>query len=416
MSSRRVRERAVRRPGNFRGRAAHGRRGGGERVRAHARCKFSVRPKAVIDRDVAARFSEPDAPAPARRLIGEAGKLRFQRQREFNGVLPEENPALRAPPRRPRGRDDPAAEARALERAFDDVAEELEAFEEDCGRAEAARARSPPCAPRSATESRRSGNWTKASRARGPRRTGRSDGGRPGEEAKRRVPRRFFLPRPGRRFKKPRHARKKPTRGLARRAHVPASDQRRGRIVREVQRERQAQLLVVRQVPHTGSILLANVPEGGLEGAKVACGAKNPKAVAHGSVAAGGLAGGWALRMSKPGDRCARCLGHCNDGSCRVPHPAMDRDLKGCPSAVMATWKPSTAARSDEMARAHGGQNLLSGPRYCYEGEHTKARRAKGDARRVQPFTVHITQSSSLQAEIDAVPKDRVSRRHQRDR
>lgn len=65
--------------------------------------------------------------------------------------------------------------------------------------------------------------------------------------------------------------------------------------------------------------------------------------------------------------------------------------------------------RSDEMETdAHGGQNLLSGPRYCYEGEHTKARLAKGDARRVQPFTVHITQSSSLQAEIDAVPKDTV--------
>ena len=65
--------------------------------------------------------------------------------------------------------------------------------------------------------------------------------------------------------------------------------------------------------------------------------------------------------------------------------------------------------RSDEMETdAHGGQNLMSGPRYCYEGEHTKARLAKGDARRVQPFTVHITQSSSLQAEIDAVPKDTV--------
>lgn len=131
MSSRRVRERAVRRPGNFRGRAAPTDDEAEANAFARMRdAKFSVRPKAVIDRDVAARFSEPDAPAPARRLIGEAGKLRFQRQREFNGVLPEENPALRAPPRRPRSRDDPAEEARALERAFDDVAEELEAFEE----------------------------------------------------------------------------------------------------------------------------------------------------------------------------------------------------------------------------------------------------------------------------------------------
>ena len=271
MSSRRVRERAVRRPGNFRGRAAPTDDEAEANAFARMReAKFSVRPKAVIDRDVAARFSEPDAPAPARRLIGEAGKLRFQRQREFNGVLPEENPALRAPPRRPPRRDDPAEEARAMERAFDDVAEELEAFEErlrTCrGGAREVAALRAEVGDRVATLRR---NWTKASRARGPRRTGRSDADAPAKSRKDECLVVFFLPPPGTTLYISHDAlERSPLADSLEEAHVPASDQRRGRIVREVRRERQAQLLVVRQVPHTGSILLAVVPEGGLEGAQ----------------------------------------------------------------------------------------------------------------------------------------------------
>ena len=84
----------VRRPTNFTGAPplmdAEATRASFEKNKAR---RPGVRPKALSDLENAARREEaPLPPAPSRRLIGEQGKLRFQRLREFNGRLPEEQP------------------------------------------------------------------------------------------------------------------------------------------------------------------------------------------------------------------------------------------------------------------------------------------------------------------------------------
>ena len=143
---------------------------------------------------------------------------------------------------------------------------------------------------------------------------------------------------------------------------------------------------------------------------KDVCGVKNPKAVAHESVSAGGLAGGWASKLSKPEDRCTRCLCDCNDGVCRVPHPVMDRDMKGMMhemSGDRAVVETMHCRACDQMYEVSNKKHK-SGPRYCYEGPHTKAPLAKGDAKRVQPLTVHITESPRLQRSINAISEDTV--------
>ena len=84
----------VRRPTNFTGAPpltdAEATRASFEKSKAR---RPGVRPKALSDLENAARREEaPVPPAPARRLICEQGKLRFQRLREFSGRLPEEQP------------------------------------------------------------------------------------------------------------------------------------------------------------------------------------------------------------------------------------------------------------------------------------------------------------------------------------
>ena len=84
----------VRRPTNFTGAPpltdAEAMRASFEKSKAR---RPGVRPKALSDLENAARREEaPLPPAPSRRLIGEQGKLRFQRLREFSGRLPEEQP------------------------------------------------------------------------------------------------------------------------------------------------------------------------------------------------------------------------------------------------------------------------------------------------------------------------------------
>ena len=84
----------VRRPTNFTGAPpltdAEATRASFEKSKAR---RPGVRPKALSDLENAARREEaPLPPAPSRRLIGEQGKLRFQRLREFSGRLPEEQP------------------------------------------------------------------------------------------------------------------------------------------------------------------------------------------------------------------------------------------------------------------------------------------------------------------------------------
>ena len=150
---------------------------------------------------------------------------------------------------------------------------------------------------------------------------------------------------------------------------------------------------------------------------KDVCGVKNPKAVAHESVTAGGraggLAGGWASNLTKPGDRCTRCLGDCNDGVCQVPHPVIDQDMQGmCASREGRTENFHCRACNRMYAMEtthHSGRKHKSGPMYCYEGEHTKDPLAKGDTRRVQPLTVHIKECPRLQSKISAIPEDTVN-------
>jgi len=130
----------VRRPTNFTGRAplseAEALRASFERSKTR---RPAVRPRALSDLENAARRNEVQIPpAPTRRLIGEEGKSRFQRLREFNGRLPEEHPASvpagssgrlgdsgRAASTT-RGEAPPKQTAEAL---FDAVAEEIEARE-----------------------------------------------------------------------------------------------------------------------------------------------------------------------------------------------------------------------------------------------------------------------------------------------
>lgn len=143
---------------------------------------------------------------------------------------------------------------------------------------------------------------------------------------------------------------------------------------------------------------------------KQVCGVKNPKAVAHESVAAAGLSGGWASKLTKPGEKCTRCLGDRNDGLCRVPHPVMERDFTGSTYSSEA-FEEGFFCRACEQTYTvettrQGGKKHKSGPRYCYEGEHTTVPLAKGDARRVQPRSVYLTESSNLQRQIMDIPED----------
>jgi hypothetical protein len=140
------------------------------------------------------------------------------------------------------------------------------------------------------------------------------------------------------------------------------------------------------------------------------CGVKNPKAVAHESVAAAGLSGGRASKLTKPGEKCTRCLGICNDGLCLVPHPVMERDFT-CSTMSSEGFEESFFCRACEQTYSlvttrPGGKKHQSGPRYCYEGKHTTAPLAKGDARRVQPRSVYLMESSNLQRQIMDIPED----------
>lgn len=83
----------VRRPGNFKGNAPLTEAQAVKEQFEHAKRNHrpAVRPKLVSELENERRRVEvPFVPAPSRRLIGEEGKLRFQRLREFNGRLPEE--------------------------------------------------------------------------------------------------------------------------------------------------------------------------------------------------------------------------------------------------------------------------------------------------------------------------------------
>ena len=126
LSSKRLSAAKVRRPRNFKGRPDPT----DEEAEALAfaaarRVRPSVRPRAVIDRENA-RAPVDGPPAPTRRLIGEAGKLRFQRLREFNGTLPEENPALRATVSKPNHDERSESEVARMERMFDTLAGEID--------------------------------------------------------------------------------------------------------------------------------------------------------------------------------------------------------------------------------------------------------------------------------------------------
>ena len=126
LSSKRLSAAKVRHPRNFKGRPDPT----DEEAEALAfaaarRVRPSVRPRAVIDRENA-RAPVDGPPAPTRRLIGEAGKLRFQRLREFNGTLPEENPALRATVSKPNHDERSESEVARMERMFDTLAGEID--------------------------------------------------------------------------------------------------------------------------------------------------------------------------------------------------------------------------------------------------------------------------------------------------
>jgi hypothetical protein len=120
----------VRRPTNFTGAPpltdAEAVRASFEKSKAR---RPGVRPKALSDLENAARREEaPVPPAPSRRLIGEQGKLRFQRLREFNGRLPEEQPENVADARRARKELDakPKTTRETAETLFSQVALEIE--------------------------------------------------------------------------------------------------------------------------------------------------------------------------------------------------------------------------------------------------------------------------------------------------
>jgi hypothetical protein len=119
----------VRRPTNFTGAPpltdAEAVRASFEKSKAR---RPGVRPKALSDLENAARREEaPLPPAPSRRLIGEQGKLRFQRLREFNGRLPEEQPENVADARRAREESaKPKTTRETAETLFSQVALEIE--------------------------------------------------------------------------------------------------------------------------------------------------------------------------------------------------------------------------------------------------------------------------------------------------
>ena len=119
----------VRRPTNFTGAPpltdAEAVRASFEKSKAR---RPGVRPKALSDLENAARREEaPLPPAPSRRLIGEQGKLRFQRLREFNGRLPEEQPENVADARRARTESaKPRTTRETAETLFSQVAVEIE--------------------------------------------------------------------------------------------------------------------------------------------------------------------------------------------------------------------------------------------------------------------------------------------------
>ena len=83
----------VRRPGNFTGKEPVTEAQAVDEMFEEAKKNYrpTVRPKAVSElENIARREEKINPPAPSRRLIGEEGKLRLQRLREFNGKLPEE--------------------------------------------------------------------------------------------------------------------------------------------------------------------------------------------------------------------------------------------------------------------------------------------------------------------------------------
>jgi len=119
----------VRRPTNFTGAPpltdAEAMRASFEKSKAR---RPGVRPKALSDLENAARREEaPLPPAPSRRLIGEQGKLRFQRLREFSGRLPEEQPENVGDGRSRRKKESREETTRAVaETLFGQIAVEIE--------------------------------------------------------------------------------------------------------------------------------------------------------------------------------------------------------------------------------------------------------------------------------------------------
>jgi hypothetical protein len=119
----------VRRPTNFTGAPpltdAEAMRASFEKSKAR---RPGVRPKALSDLENAARREEaPLPPAPSRRLIGEQGKLRFQRLREFSGRLPEEQPENVGDGRSRRKKESREETTRAVaETLFGQIALEIE--------------------------------------------------------------------------------------------------------------------------------------------------------------------------------------------------------------------------------------------------------------------------------------------------
>mmetsp|Transcript_2386 Transcript_2386/g.9218 ORF Transcript_2386/g.9218 Transcript_2386/m.9218 type:complete len:143 (-) Transcript_2386:1020-1448(-) len=114
-------------------------------------------------------------------------------------------------------------------------------------------------------------------------------------------------------------------------------------------------------------------------------------------------------------NRCTRCLGDCDYGTCLVPHPIMERDMTSMMGSRHGCTEQFHCRACDGSFNLTTGKNGRvthdAGPKWCFEGPHSAERVAPGDKRRVLPKTVHLVDKKSLQLQRHCVSRHHRGRR-----